>query len=196
MTLNRAQHAGFDLNQLDRASLSLSRQKYLNGGRSGTYILLYHACSASAPLHVFATFLPAGPVKLHVVDPATHRQPIARLKETYIEVWQKRRQSYGNCNSVTYPDTLEFTTTYHGSDITALKAVSRELGLLEDQSFILVISSSKDQSYFDARIPRLSKFPVLSMTKAKNPHTLDVFPWQTHVSQKMLNRYISIGVVD
>jgi DNA polymerase epsilon subunit 1 len=192
MTLNRAQHSGFDLNQLDRAGPSSSRQKYMDGGKAGKYILLYHACSANAPLHVFATFLPAGDVKLHIVDPATHRQPLGRLQEMYSELLQKRRQSYGNSSLITYPETLDITTTYHGNDVTALKAVSRELGMIEDKSFTLVISSSKDQSYFDTRIPKLSKFPVLSMTKAKNPHTLDVFPWQSHVAQKMLSRYLSM----
>ena len=193
MTLNRAQHAGFDLNQLDRAGPSSSRQKYMDGGKAGKYILLYHACSANVPLHVFATFLPAGNVNLHIVDPATHRQPLGHLQEIYSELLQKRGQSYGNSISIAYPETLYITTTYHGNDVTALRAVSRELGLMEDKSFTLVVSSSKDQSYFDARIPKLSRFPVLSMTKAKNPHTLDVFPWQSHVAQKMLSRYLSMG---
>jgi DNA polymerase epsilon subunit 1 len=190
MTLNRAQHAGFDLNQLDRASPASSRLKYMDGGKAGKYIFLYHACSASAPLHVFAAFLPAG-LNLHIVDPATHRQPLGRLQEIYSDLLQKRRQSLSG--SFSYPEILEFTTTYHSNDVTALKAVSRELGLLEDKSFTLVISSSKDQSYFDARISKLSKFPVLSMTKAKHPHTLDVFPWQSHVAQKLLSRYLSMG---
>lgn len=193
MTLNRAQHIGFDLSQLDRTGPSSSRQKYLDGGKSGKYILLYHACSATAPLHVFATFLPSGPVKLHVVDPATRRQPIGRLQDIYIELLQKRNQAYGQSKSVTYPESREFSTTYHSNDVTALKAISRELGLMEDKSFTVVISSTKDQSYFDRLVPKLAKFPVLSMTKAKAPHTLDVFPWQSHVSQKMLSRYLSMG---
>jgi DNA polymerase epsilon subunit 1 len=65
---------------------------------------------------------------------------------------------------------------------------------MENKSFTVVISSTKDQSYFDRLVPKLSKFPVLSMTKAKAPHTLDVFPWQSHVSQKMLSRYLSMGI--
>ncbi|KAG5645676.1 hypothetical protein DXG03_005514 [Asterophora parasitica] len=193
LTLNRAQRVGFDLNQLGRAGMTSSHQKYLDGGKAGKYILLYHACSANAPLHVFATFLPSGPVKLHVVDPATRRQPIGRLQEVYVELLQKQNQIYGTCDSVKYPDFRDFTTTYHGNDITALKAVSRELGLMEDKSLTVVISSIKDQSYFDRHVPKLAKFPVLSMSKVKGPHTLDVFPWQSHVSRKMISRYLSMG---
>jgi len=193
MTLNRAQNVGFDLGQLDRAGNSLSRRRYLDSGKGGKYIFLYHACSGTAPLHVFAVFLPNGPVKIHLVDPATRRQPITRLQDMYGDLLRKRQHTYGTSASVTYLASREFTTTYHTNDITALKAISRELGLLEDKSYTVVISSSKDQTYFERLVPKLSKFPVLAMSKAKAPHTLDVFPWQSHVAQKMLNRYLSLG---
>ncbi|KAJ7642294.1 hypothetical protein B0H17DRAFT_960164 [Mycena rosella] len=193
MTLNRAQTIGLDLNQVDRSGSSLSRQKYLDGGKDKKYIFIYHAYAANAPLHVFAIFLPTGPVKLHLVDPATRRQPIPRLQSAYTELLGKAFDNYGPNSSIVYPESLEFTTTYHGNDTTALKAVSRELGLLEDKSFIVAISSSKDQAYFDRLVPKLAKFPVLSMSKARNVHTLDVFPWQSHVAQKMLGRYLSLG---
>jgi len=92
-----------------------------------------------------------------------------------------------------YPENREFTSTYHNNDVTALKAISRELGLVENQSFTIVISSMKDQTYFDALVPKLSKFPVLSMSKAKAPHSLDIFPWQSNVAQMMINRYLTAG---
>ncbi|KAK7064720.1 DNA polymerase epsilon catalytic subunit [Favolaschia claudopus] len=194
LTLNRAQTVGLDLFQVNRSSSSLSSRKYLDGGRDQKYIFLYHACSANSPLHLFAIFLPSGTVKLHLVDPATRRQPIPRLTSTYAELLgQFLQKDYASDSLIAYPETLEFTTTYHGNETTALKAVSRELGLLEDKSFIVVVSSPKDQAYFDRLVPKLSKFPVLSMSKAKNAHTLDVFPWQTHVPQKMLNRYLGFG---
>ncbi|KAH7922539.1 DUF1744-domain-containing protein [Leucogyrophana mollusca] len=193
MTLNRAQSTGVDLIQLDRASPSLSRRSYLDKGSASKYIFIYHACSNSAPVHVFAIFLPSGPVKLHLVDPAVRRQPIPRLSEQYLDLLQKRHVQYGSSASIDYPPTREFTSTYHSKDTMALKAISRELGLLENMSYTVVISSSKEQVYFDTAVPKLSRFPVLSMSKAKTPHTLDVFPWQTHVAQKMLHRYLSLG---
>ena len=194
MTLNRAQTSGFDLNQLDRAGTSLSRRKYLDGGRAGRYIFLYHACSGNAPLHVFALFFPNGPVKLHQVDPAPRRQAITRLSELYADLRQQRSSTCKSCRSINYPDSRDFSPpSYHGSVSTALKAITRELGLIEDKSYTLVLSSCKELNFFEAFVPNLSKFPVLSMPKAKVPHTLDVFPWQSHVSQKMLNRYLSVG---
>ncbi|KAI0946543.1 hypothetical protein AcW1_009982 [Taiwanofungus camphoratus] len=193
MTLNRAENVGFSLDQLGRASAPMSKQRYLGEGRAGKYIFLYHACSSTAPVHVFALFIPGEPVRLHIVDPATRRQPITRLPELYMNILRSRQQVLNSSISISYPASCEFTTTYHGNDFTALKGVSRELGLVEGQSYIVVISSGREQTYFDTHIPRLSKFPVLSMSKAKIPHTLDVFPWQSSVAQKMINRYLSMG---
>ncbi|KAL4079949.1 hypothetical protein V8B97DRAFT_1928963 [Scleroderma yunnanense] len=194
LTLNRAQSNGVDLSQLDRAGTSLTQNSYFSAGRGKKYLFLYHACSNSAPVHVFALFFPSGSVKLHLVDPATRRQGLPRLQELYAELSKKRRDQCGEPASMQYPASCEFTTTYHSKDAMALKAISRELGLLENMSYMVVISSSKEQVYFDTWIPKLSKFPVLSMSKARSPHSLDVFPWQMHVAQKMLHRYLSLGM--
>lgn len=193
MTLNRAQTVGLNLSELDRASAGALDGKYLNEGQAGNYIFLYHACAASAPVHVFGMFLPNGPVKLHVVDPAPRRQAIPRLPETYVSLLQEQSKQYGASASIDYPAVREFVTTYHSNDITALKAISRELGLLENQSYTLVISSIKDQPYFEAYVPKLNKFPVLSLSQTKAAHTLDAFPWQSSVAHKMLVRYIYAG---
>ena len=149
--------------------------------------------AANASLHVFALFQPNKDAKLFLVDPATRRQPISRLQDLYVTLLQKKNQSHGTSPSFSYPISMDFTYTYHSNDMTALKAISRELGVLEDQSYIVVISSSKDQSYFERFAPKLSKFPIFSMPQAKGPHSLDVFPWQSHVGQKFLSRYLSLG---
>ena len=138
--------------------------------------------------------MPGGEVRLHIVDSATNRQPIPRLNSVYTEILEKRRQMYCPSVSITYPTAPKFNTAYHSNDTTALKAVSRELGLFEDKSFIVVISLSKDQSCFDWLVPKLAKFPVLCMSQAKGPHTHDIFLWHSHLAQKMLNRYLSLGL--
>ncbi|KAI0777686.1 hypothetical protein BD413DRAFT_707015 [Trametes elegans] len=195
ITLNRAETVGFDLQQLSRAGASLTKRRYLDQGRAGRYIFLYHACAQNAPVHVFALFIPGEVVKLHIVDPATRRQPIPRLSELYADTLNNLRNEKDAADNISYdyPEHLDFNPTYHGNDATALKAISRELGLVENRSFTVVVSSSKEQSYFDVQVPKLSKFPVLSMSKAKTPHSLDVFPWQTGVAKKVVNRYLSLG---
>lgn len=193
ITLNRAQQIGFDLNQLDRCTTSSSREKYLNGGKAGKYIMLYHAFSADGSLHVFTLFLPNGTTKVFTVDPASRRQGIPRLPENYITLLQKKLDLHGPSISIVYPAFLQFTYTYHSSDVTAMKAISRELGILEDKSYMVVLSTNKDFPYYERSITKLAKFPVLAMTAVKGPHNLDVFPWQNHVGQKMLSRYLAMG---
>ena len=192
-TLNRAESAGFDLSQLDHVGSSLSRQKYLDGGKNQKFVFLYHACSGNGAVHVFALFLPNGHVALHMIDPATRRQPITRPREIYTELLQKRQDAFGSSLAIKYPSSLEVTVLYHTKDTMALKAISREIGVLEGLSYAVIISSTKEQSYFETAMPKLSKFPILTMSKAKGPHSLDVFPWHTHVAQKMLNRYLTVG---
>lgn len=193
LTLNRAEATGFDLHQLDRATSHSSRYKYLNEGRGGKYIFIYHACSTNAAVHVFAIFLPRGAVRLHIVDPATRRQPIIRLPETYQDLLNKKLQVSGMNIAIDYLSSHDFSSTYHANDATALKAISRELGLVENQSHMVVISSMKDSTYFESQVPKLAKFPVLSMPKTRAPHSLDVFPWQPAVAQKMISRYLAMG---
>ncbi|CAK5280026.1 unnamed protein product [Mycena citricolor] len=174
LTLNRAQTVGLDLSQVDRAGSS--GKKYFDGGKDKKYIFLYHAYSANSPLHVFALFTPTGSVKLHIVDPATRRQAIPRLPTTYADLLAKFQSSeFAHSSSIAYAETLEFSSTYHGNDVTALKAVSRDLVVLRPAG------------------AEAGQVPVLNMSKARGAHTLDVFPWQTHVGGKMLNRYLSAG---
>ena len=183
MSLTRAETYGFDLQQLARASPSSAKRKYLDQGRAGKYIFLYHACAANAPVHVFALFIPGEAAKLHLVDPATRRQPIPRLSELYADLLGKHEQTVGASHSYVYPDRLAFTSTYHGNDTAALKAISRELGLVENKSYVVVISSSKEQSFFDLRAPKLAHRSPMSSQIRPEPAQA---PGAAHLSALVL----------
>lgn len=124
------------------------------------------------------------------MDPATRRQPLARLQDLYLEYLKQAGEA---SSLIDYPKALNLNTSYHGNDITALRAISRELGLVENRSFILVISSGKELSYFETLVPKLPKFPVLTMPNNRAAHSLEVFPWQNEVTKKMLSRYLCVG---
>lgn len=194
ITLNRAQTTGLELRQLERAEASSSKSQYLGGGRTGKYLFLYHALMPSAGVHIFGLFLPDGTVKLHIVDRSTRRQVIPRLSELYEELVEKRRASTGLSNSMSYPETCNFSMTYHGTEKTAMKAVSRELGFLENRSYSIILSSMKDLSYFEAMMENIHKFPVLAMTKSRSAHVLDLYPWTSNIGQKMLSRFLAAGL--
>ncbi|KAJ3880863.1 hypothetical protein F5051DRAFT_459086 [Lentinula edodes] len=135
MTLNRTEAIEFDLHQLEPHSVTRnSKHKHLR-------IVL------------------SGLVKLHIVDPATRKHAIPRLREGYTDIKKKRDDHFGSTSFV-YPDTRDFTTTYHSADITALKAIYRELDVAEDQNYIIVLSYSKDNSYFEMNVPKLASLQV------------------------------------
>ena len=192
LTLNRARDDGIDLSQLERSGPSPTRRPYLDNGKPLKYLFLYHAFTPSTPVNVFVLFLPNGTVKMHVVDPATHRQPIPRFDSLYEEILAKKRADLEHFSVFTYPNELRPTTDYHGNEVTALKAISRELGLLEKKSYTVVLSSAKDLSYF-SMIPKLNKFPVLRMPSSRANHALDLFPWQGAIVKKMFIRYFSLA---
>lgn len=193
ISLNRAQQVGLDLHQLDRAKRQPNGPKYLLGGKDAQFIFLYHASTSNNAVQVFAVFYPNASARLHVIDPAVRRQAIPNLAETYASLLGKQRQLYGQSEAVSYPASLDFETVYHSNDATALKAISREFGLLEDKSLMVVLSSARDVTYFDRLLPKLSKFPVLTMSPARNAHLLTGLPWQTNAALKVVKRYLSLG---
>ncbi|TFK24084.1 DNA polymerase epsilon catalytic subunit A [Coprinopsis marcescibilis] len=191
MSINRAQENGLGLQQLE--TCFVPGQKYLDDGKAAKNVFLYHASTANNAVQVFAMFYPSGHVKLHTVDPVVRRQHIPNLEDTYRDIHAKHQKAYGKSASFSYPSSLTFETIYHTNDSAALKAISRELGLLADSSLMVIISSNKDISYFERLVPKLSKFPVLTMTAARNTHLLSGLPWQSTAGQKILKRYLSVA---
>ncbi|KAH7872332.1 uncharacterized protein C8R40DRAFT_1071822 [Lentinula edodes] len=135
MTLNRTEAIEFDLHQLEPHSVTRNSK------------------------HEHLRIVLSGLVKLHIVDPATRKHAIPRLREGYTDIKKKRDDHFGSTSFV-YPDTRDFTTTYHSADITALKAIYRELDVAEDQNYIIVLSYSKDNSYFEMNVPKLASLQV------------------------------------
>ncbi|KZV81197.1 DUF1744-domain-containing protein, partial [Exidia glandulosa HHB12029] len=193
LTLNKARAEGVDLSTLEHAPPSVGRPGYLKGGQF-KYIFLFHASSSSASVNVFALFMPTGRVRLHVVDPATRRQPLVRLQETYASMRRQLEQRAGLKDSlIDYPTELAFDVSYHKTEGAAQKAVSRDLGLVEKESYILVISSSKSMSWHQSAIPKIERFPVVMMTSSlRSTHALEL-NWQVEVVKRMSTRYLAAG---
>lgn len=193
LTLNRARDNGVDLEQVNRSGPAPSRRPYLDGGKGLKVAFLHHAYTPSAPVNVFSLILPDGSLKLHIVDPATRRQPISWLEEQYAEMLGRRKAEIQKYAAYNYNDEIRASTDYHSSEVTALKAVSRELGLLENRSYTIVLSSTRDTHYFTSMVPKLAKFPILRMPTSKPGHSLDIFPWQTSLARKLFSRYFALA---
>lgn len=189
ITLSRARDTGLVLSQLQQSSTM--NRKYIPTIRSANHIFLFHAFTS--PRHVFVLFYPDHTVKIHVVDNARDRQPLGKLKEAY----EKALKQYETFNVkgalIDYPRELDFETLHHASDVTAMRAISRELASKDDTFSILTIASLKPITYFEASISKVSNMPVLMYPANRKNHGLDAFPWQPDVVKKMMNRYFYFG---
>jgi len=189
MTLSRARDTGLTFAQLQHSS-TLGR-RYLPTIKSANHIFLFHA--TTAPRHVFSVFYPNHTVKIHVVDNARDRQPLGKLNEAYERALKQYRTFDVKGSVLEYPETLGFETLYHASDTTAMKAISRELGVRDDSFTVLTIASLKPLSYFEAGVSKLSAMPVLMLPSSRKMQGLDAFPWQPDVVKKMMGRYFYLG---
>ncbi|KAH7103004.1 DUF1744-domain-containing protein [Auriculariales sp. MPI-PUGE-AT-0066] len=165
-TFNMLKENGADLHALEHSSASSSQSAYLQDSKI-KYMFMYHASANTTSVCVFAIFMPNGKARLHIVDPATRRQPLVKLRETY--------------------------ATYHTSEATAQKAVSRDLGLVPRGQYALIVSSARSQSRLLSGIRNLENFPVVMMTSSlRLTHALDL-NWQVDVVKRMCSRYLTAG---
>lgn len=94
---------------------------------------------------------------------------------------------------IDYPTEVEFDISYHKTEGSAQKAVSRDLGLVEKESYILVISSSKSLMWHQLAMPKVERFPVIMMTSSlRATHALEL-NWQVEVVKRMCTRYLAAG---
>ncbi len=118
---------------------------------------------------------------------------MARLEETYIALHALQKELKNQLSIHDYPEALQTDVTYHGTETAALKAVSRELGLVDNTMTSLVVSSSKEQAWFEEMVPRVDRFPLLFWQGSKTGHSLDTYPWQADLVKKMMSRYLGMG---
>ncbi|CAG8603996.1 3851_t:CDS:2, partial [Acaulospora colombiana] len=189
ITLSRARDIGFDLHQLDRSSLA--KRKYLDGGHRFNYSFLFHAYSSDGDVHVFSLFSNSAIASVHVVDPATHRAGFSRLSDIYLSMLQQQQKRQSG-SIVNYPKSIEFKVSYHSNDVTAMKAVSRELALKEYRSNILVLASRKELGYYERGIAALSTLPVVRMASNRST-SLDSLEWQKTAVQGLISHYLALG---
>ena len=191
ISFTRGRDIGFDLRQLDRSPISMVKEHYLDNGTTLDHVLLFH--STSIARHVFSLFYPGGKLKLHIAEPPNRRQPLGKIAEKYDSLLRKNREENDEESVFDYPSSLEVDLVYHTTEAAALKAVSREVGVIEGRSTVVVISSFRDQAWFEESIPKLSKFPLLMWEGPKSAHSLDAFPWQPEFIRRMLSRYLALG---
>lgn len=187
-SFNQAKRHGFDLDQLERNTHVPHDRPYLNGGVGLNFILLFH--SSTPPRHIFAVFHPSGLLKIHLVDPLTKKNPLAHIAETYTSLLTTLTDLQ---SVIAYPESIQADVMYHRNEDLALKAVSSDLDMAQRDATVLVISSLRQQAWFEEMIPRVDRFPLLHWRGSKKAHSLETFPWQPDAVKKIVRRILGMG---
>jgi DNA polymerase epsilon subunit 1 len=186
--LSRARDRGLDIAQFDRSLPG--KRPYMNSGERVKTLFLFHSSLSNNSIHVFALFSPTGSLRVFILDASSNRQSLPSVKDVYANFWKDRSRAETLYDP---PKLLQVEKSHHSSESATHKAISRELASYEGQSYLLVIGSNKELSYFEYNIPKLEKFPALLMPGPKSSHSLDVLMWQSHVVRKMLGRFLYVG---
>ena len=182
--LSRGLDTGFDLADLERPGASVLRHKYLNESRGIRYHFLFHSTVGNR--HLLGLFSPGSPAKLYVVDGARNRQQLPSPSRWYAE-----RASEAAPGVFAYPEELDFATTYYTSEGGAMRQLSKDLLAIRPGLNVLVLCSSNDRIYYQAKAAVFSEFPILkfAMGKEEDPSLM----WLIQTSRRMVSLYLKLS---
>ncbi|QRW08330.1 DNA polymerase epsilon subunit 1 [Ceratobasidium sp. AG-Ba] len=190
-SLNRARDVGFDLEGLERAGPSITKQTYLNGGQALKTLFIYHATTLGR--HVLVLVLPSGKFSVHLVSPGGTKDQLHKMQEQYVALNAKRK-ALELPTLYEYPDEIDPHFTHHKDEKKLMNSLSLELGHLVEKSYSIVLSSARDAEYFDLRVKNMHKFPVIPMVADRAAHTVSVqLQWQNEIVEKLMTQYLSFG---
>ncbi|RXK36753.1 DNA polymerase epsilon catalytic subunit A [Tremella mesenterica] len=182
--LSRGLDKGFDLNDLERPSTSVIRHKYLDGGRGIRYHMLFHATIASR--HLIALFSPDSSTKVYVVDNARNRQQLPSPVR-----WYSERLSKAERGVFVYPEEMEFSTSYHPTENSAMKQLVKDLQNIKHGLNVIALCSSFEHSYYQVKHSIFSEFPFITFNVAKEEEPS--LMWLVQTSRRMVNQYLKLS---
>ncbi|CBQ70431.1 probable POL2-DNA polymerase epsilon, calytic subunit A [Sporisorium reilianum SRZ2] len=193
--LSRALDTGFRLQDLSApTSVDISpSHKYLAGGAGIRYFYLYHANKDGR--HVMSLFSPEGEIKVHIVDSAGLRQ-VPNLETMYadrVAHMRKRGKLPEGSGVFEYADTMRVDVRVHTSASRAFKALAKDLATLKaakQGSAMLSLCTSKDQVYYETRVPSVAEFPIIKIAAAALEDDLPALGWQLYSARRMLQCYL------
>lgn len=182
--LNRGLDKGFDLVDLERSG-NLSRRKYLNEGRGIRYHFLFHAVADQR--HIIGLFSPDSTnASIYLVDRAKNRQQLPNPLKFYTDRVERAERGV-----FSYPDMLDFTTSYHSSESSAFKALGKDLQAINHGLNVIALCSPFEHSYYQAKAPVYSNFPFITyrLGKEEDPGLM----WLLQTSRRMIGLYLRLS---
>ncbi|MBZ6370555.1 MAG: DUF1744 domain-containing protein [Microbacterium hominis] len=205
VTLNKGLDRHFTLDDLKAPEVTLSKRRYLDGGRNLRYTYLYHITDGKRG--VFGLFLPSGTAKVYVVERGKVRE-VQNLDKYYqTELGLRRaaeterlkadKSAKRQVGAFEYTDNLNVVLAYAGNEDVALRAISRDLKQLSEQrsmASLLVVHSPKSRAYFEQRVPNTANFPLVVIPSTRAENALPALQWQADACRNMIQHYLRASV--
>lgn len=198
-SLSRGLDQGFVLDQLARATVSLNRRRYLDGGRNLKYAYIYH--SNMDGRHIVCLILPHAEARLYIVDKGRNRE-LPNMEKYYTEAraaYQARQaldKSAASTSLFKHPDALKIEATYHAEAEPVYRAISKELLGLQSRrqgATMLAICSAKSRAFYENRIPAIQYYPVVLIPSSKVDNTYPTrLLWQGPAAKRMIQHYLRL----
>ena len=184
--LSRGLDKGFDLSDLERPGASVMRYKYLDQGRGISYHFLFHTTISSR--HLIGLFSPGQAAKVYVVDGARNRQQLPNPARWYAERVAKVIEKGG---VFTYPEELNFATSYFPSETGAMRQLARDLQAIRSRLNVVALCSPFEHSYYQSRGSAFSDFPFITFKMGKEEDSS--LMWLLQSSRRMVNQYLKLS---
>ncbi|WVW81918.1 DNA polymerase epsilon catalytic subunit A [Kwoniella bestiolae CBS 10118] len=181
--LNRGLDKGFDLSELERPGASVLRHKYLDEGKGIKYHFLYHATFNSR--HLIALFSPDSAVKVYIVDSSRTPERLPNPAR-----WYNDRVDKAIKGIFSYSESIEFITNYYKNELSALKALSKDLQGIRHGLNVITLCSPFEHSYYQVASPVFSEFPFITFKGNDEKPSLG---WLVQTSRRMINQYLKLS---
>jgi DNA polymerase epsilon subunit 1 len=153
--LNKGLDKGFDLSDLERPASSVIRHQYLDDGKAIRYHLLFHATVGQR--HLIGFFSPGSSAKVYVVDNSRSRQQLPNPSK-----WYEERVERAEKGIFSYPDEMEFATSYYTTEGGAMKQLVKDLQAVRKGLNVIALCSPFEHSYYQVKSAIFSEYPFIT----------------------------------
>jgi DNA polymerase epsilon subunit 1 len=199
--LSKGLDKGFELEELKRPSLVVSRRRYLDGGRGCLFAYLYHATAESR--HFIALVAPSGKTRIWIVERGNNREAPSLeryYREQLASVRAKATAAFdleSGKGAFDYPESMTVETTFHANDEVAFRSVTRDLNTLHKQKsgpVVLVAYSPASRDFLEYRLQgAMANFPMLCIAARSTDSAFPALGWRLPAAKRFVQHYLRLS---
>ncbi|KAI9254659.1 hypothetical protein BY458DRAFT_558768 [Sporodiniella umbellata] len=168
--------------------------KYISDPKTFHYIYLFHSHVDNR--HIYGLVGPALPAsQIFVTGLSQNNQQVPNISRLYKEMFGAREGNNEN-DIAQIPPTLNFETSYHPNERSALKALNKALSIYQDArkgKTMLVIDSPQSSIDLIQQAQVISEFPFIRLPVTGQSKKKDLLNWIVPTLKQHFRCYVSLG---